>query len=159
MLLPRPNKFRVPAAAGLFLMLLTALTGCASGKYGTLKPDKQVLNAFQGYQMLQDHKYYYRGVASRPEVIAGINQGYQMKLKMWTAINLESGDFKTLVERVSLQGLGSNVEPWGMVILDHQGNRIGVWYSAARAATVEVNENRQIINLAPIRFAAIGEQH
>jgi hypothetical protein len=158
MLLPRRNRIRVLAAAGLIMMLFTALTGCANGKYGKLQPDKQVLDTFKNYQMLPDHKYYYRGVASRPEVVAGIDQNYEMKLTMWTAIDPESDDFKTLIDRVSFQGMGNNAEPWGLIILDHQGNRVGVWYSAARGAAVEVNENRRIINLAPIKHIAVGDQ-
>jgi hypothetical protein len=148
----------VLAAAGLFIMLVTALTGCANGKYGKLQADKQVLDTFLSYQMLPDHKYYYRGVASSPAVVAGINQNYEMNLKMWTAIDPESGDFKVLVDRISFQGMGNNAEPWGLIILDHQGNRVGVWYSALRGAAIEVNENRQITSLAPVQHIAVGAQ-
>ena len=158
MLISQRNCIRVLAAAGLFMMLFTSLTGCANGKYGKLQPDKQVLDTFLSYQMLPDHKYYYRGVASSPSVVAGINQEYEMNLKMWNAIDPESGDFKVLVDRVSFQGMGNNAEPWGLIILDHQGNQVGVWYSALRGAAIEVNENRQITNLVPVQQIAVGPQ-
>lgn len=149
MLLPRRNRIRVLAAAGLLMMLLAALTGCANGKFRKIQPDKQVLDTFLSYQMLPDHKYDYRGVASSPSVVAGINQDFVMNLRMWAAIDTDSGDFKTLVDRISFRGMGNNAEPWGLIILDHQGNRVGVWYSALRGAAIEVNENRQITSLTP----------
>ena len=37
------------------------------------------------------------------------------------------------------------------VILDREGNQVGVWYSAARAAAVEINANHQIVNANPGR--------
>jgi hypothetical protein len=159
MLLSKRNRIRaLIVTASLLMMLLTALLGCGASNYGKLKAEKRVQQDFQSYQILPDHKYYYRGVYSRPMVIVGINQNYEMNLKMWIAIDPESKDFKILIDRVSFQGTGNQAEPWGLIILDHHGNQVGVWYSAARGAAVEVNENRQIVNLAPIKHVAIGEQ-
>jgi hypothetical protein len=42
--------------------------------------------------------------------------------------------------------------------LDHSGNAVGGWYSAIRAAAVEVNENGQIVNLSPQRVVTRGSQ-
>ena len=139
-------------------MLLATIFGCSASKYGKLTPEKDVKQAFESYQILPDHKYYFRGVYSRPTVIVGINQNYTMNLKMWVPIDAESKDFKILIDRVSLQGMGNQIEPWGLIILDQEGNKVGIWYSALRAAAVEVNENRQIVKLYPITQVAIGEQ-
>jgi len=158
MFLPRQNRIRTLVVASLLVMLLATTMGCSASKYGKLTPDKGVQQAFQSYQILPNHKYYYRGVYSRPTVIAGISQNYTMNLKMWVPIDAESKDFKILIDRVSLQGMGNQIEPWGLIISDQQGNKVGIWYSALRAAAVEVNENRQIVKLYPITRAAIGEQ-
>jgi len=159
MFLPRQNRIHTLVVAGLFIMLFATLIACAtSKKYGKLTPEKSVQQAFHSYQILPDHKYYFRGVYSRPTVIAGINQNYTMNLKMWIPIDAESKDFKILIDRVSFQGMGNQVEPWGLIILDQEGNKVGVWYSALRAAAVEVNENRQIVNLSPHTQVAIGGQ-
>ena len=155
---PRRNRIRTRVVTSLLVMLLATIVGCSASKYGKLTPEKEVKQAFQSYEILPDHKYYYRGVYSRPTVIAGINQNYTMNLKMWVEIDPESKDFKILIDRVSLQGMGNQIEPWGLIILDPEGNRVGVWYSALRAAAVEVNENRQIVKLYPITQVAIGEQ-
>ncbi len=77
---------------------------------------------------------------------------------MWVEIDPESDDFRILIDRVSLQGMGSTVEPWGFTILDKNGNDVGIWYSALRAAAVDIDDNGQIIQLAPIGQVAIGNQ-
>ena len=61
-------------------------------------------------------------------------------------------------EKVSLQGKGGTTEPWGFIILDPAGRDIGVWYSAVRAAAVEISENGQITKLLPIRTVTQGNQ-
>ena len=77
---------------------------------------------------------------------------------MWVQIVPLSEDFLIIIDRVSLQGMGGTYEPWGFRILDAAGNDVGVWYSALSNAAVQINENRQITNLAPSRSVAIGDQ-
>jgi hypothetical protein len=142
----------------LFVILLAALSGCTMANYGKLKSNQEVTKAFQTYQILPDHTYYYRGSFSRPFVVVGIDNNYTLNSKLWVAVDPQSKDFRALIDRVSLQGTGSAAQPWGFTILDHSGKAVGVWYSAIRAAAVEVNENGQIANLAPLTTVAIGDQ-
>ncbi len=126
--------------------------------YGQLKSNKEATQAFESYQILPDHKYYYRGTYSRPIAVVGIKEDYVLNSKLWVEIDLKSKDFRTLINKVSLQGSGSTTHPWGFIILDHSGRDVGVWYSAIRAAAVEINENGQIVNLSPLRVVATGNQ-
>jgi len=158
MLLSKLNKNRGLIAASLLLMFLIALSSCSASKYGKLESRKEVQQTFKSHQVLPNHTYYYRGAFSSPIVIVGINQNYEMNLKNWVKIDTDSKDFATLVDRIGFQGGGSQIQPWGSVILDREGNQVGVWYSAARAAAVEINENRQIVNLSPTGLVGIGEQ-
>ena len=152
------NKRRFFTALTLFSMVLTALSGCTMSNYGKLKSTPEVKQSFETYQILPNHKYYYRGVKSRPTVIVGINENYELNLKMWVQIDPESEDFRMIIDRVSLQGMGGAYEPWGFRILDAAGNDVGVWYSAISTAAVQINEKRQITNLQPSRTVAIGDQ-
>ena len=149
---------RLPGAVVLFFMFLTALGGCAMSNYGRLESNSDIRRAFETYQIMPDHTYYYRGTFSRPFVIVGINKNFELNSKLWVEIDPQSKDFRTLIDRVSLQGSGSTTRPWGLRILDHSGSAVGVWYSAIRAATVEVNENGQIVNLSPLRMVTRGGQ-
>jgi hypothetical protein len=73
-------------------------------------------------------------------------------------IDPKSKDFRTLIDRISLQGSGSTTQPWGFTILDKSGNNVGVWYSAISAAAVEIDETGRIVNLSPLRTVTIGNQ-
>jgi hypothetical protein len=152
------NKRRFFIAITLFTIILIALNGCTMSNYGKLKSNPEVKQSFETYQILPNHKYYFRGVKSRPTVIVGINENYELNLKLWVQIDPESEDFRLIIDRVSLQGMGGTVEPWGFRILDAAGNDVGVWYSALSNAAVQINENRQITNLQPSRTVAIGDQ-
>ena len=127
-------------------------------KYGKLERSREVTKKFETYQILPNHKYYFRGAKSRPTVIVGINETYELNLKLWVPVDPNSEDFRVIIDRVSLQGMGRAVEPWGFRILDPAGNDVGVWYSALSNAAVQINEKRQITNLQPSRTVAIGDQ-
>jgi hypothetical protein len=142
----------------VFFVTLVTLGGCSTAQYGQLKSNPDVTRSFKAYQFLPDHKYYYRGVSSRPIAIAGINKSYKLNLKLWVEIDPESDDFRILIDRVSFQGMGRTVEPWGFTILDKNGNVVGIWYSALRAAAVEIEDDGQIVQLNPMGQVAIGNQ-
>jgi hypothetical protein len=158
MIILKIHMGRLFPAIILFFMVLTALSGCSMSNYGKLKSNPEVTRAFEAYQIIPDHKYYYRGTHSRPFVIVGINENYALNSKLWVAIDPQSKDFHTLIDRISLQGSGSTTQPWGFTILDNSGSDVGVWYSAIRAAAVEINENGQIANLSPLRTVTRGGQ-
>jgi len=133
------------------IITITALGSCSTGNFGRLQSDREITQAFKTLTVLPGHKYYYRGTYSSPTVIVGINENFTLNLTLWVAIDSQSEDFKTLVARVAFQGtLGSStVQPRGFKILDQSGNTVGIWYSALRSAAVMVNENNEIVNLAP----------
>jgi hypothetical protein len=154
----RLNKERFSAAIISFSIIMMLFSGCSLSNYGQLKSNKEVTQAFESYQILPNLKYYYRGTYSRPIAIVGIKENYELVSNLWVKIDPNSEDFQALIEKVSLQGSGSTVNPWGFNILDHSGNDVGVWYSAIRAAAVEINADGRIVNLSPIGFGAKGDQ-
>ena len=152
------NKGKLSTAIIICFIILIILSGCSMSNYGQLKSNKEATQAFESYQILPDHKYYYRGTYSRPIAVVGIKEDYVLNSKLWVEIDPKTKDFRTLIDRVSLQGSGSTTNPWGFTILDHSGRDVGVWYSAIRAAAVEINENGQIVNLSPLRTVSKGNQ-
>ena len=149
---------RKPGAVIIFFMFLTILGGCKTANYGRLESNPDITSAFEAYQIMPDHTYYYRGSASRPIVIVGIHKDFELNSKLWVEVDPQSKDFRSTIDRISVQGMGGTTRPWGFRILDHSGRAVGVWYSASRAAAVEVNENGQIVNLSPIRMVTRGDQ-
>ena len=151
----------------IFSMLFVTLSGCTTSNFGRLELNKwgqivmspvKIKHSFENYRVLPNHKYYYYGTSSAPSVIVGIDDNYELNLTMWVKIDTESDDFRRLIDIVSVQAMGSTFEPWGFRILDRQGNYVGVWYSALRATTVEINDNRQIVNFGP-SIVVRGEEH
>jgi len=152
------NRKRLFAAIILSSVIIVILGACSTENYGQLKSDNEVTQAFKNYQILPNLKYYYRGTYSRPIAIAGIKENYELDSNLWVKIDPDSKEFKALIEKVSLQGSGSVVNPWGFIILDPSGKEAGVWYSAIRAAAVEINADGRIVNLSPLPTVAIGDQ-
>jgi len=142
----------------LISMILLAFAACSTSNFGRLESDKEIKQSFESYRVLPNHKYYYRGTHSRPFVIVGINENFVLSSTPWVGIDPKSKDFRKLIDKVSLQGSGSTTDPWGFTILDNSGRDVGVWYSAIRAAAVEINENGQIVNLSPLRTVTKGDQ-
>ena len=149
---------RLLTAIILFSLMLIAFSGCSMSNYGQLKSNPEVTQAFENYQISPGYKYYYRGTYGSPIAIVGINNNYQLNSRLWVQIDPESKDFRTLINKVSLQGTGGTTHPWGFTILDNAGNDVGVWYSAIRAAAVKIDEKGQIVNLSPLRTVTIGDQ-
>ena len=159
MCLSKRNENRACVVGSLLIILMIALSGCAGANYGKLESRKSVGQAFQSNQILPNHKYYFAGVYSKPTVIFGINQNYELTDRMWTEIDPKSDDFSVIIDRVMLYGTTDYVsQAWGFVILDPEGKEAGVWYSAIRSAAVRVNEKGQIDQLSPMRHRAIGAQ-
>jgi len=152
------NTGRLIATAVLLSLLLIAIGGCSNGKYGRLTSNKETTGIFESYQILPGHKYYYWGTQSKPIILVGINQSYELNSTMWVEIDPNSKDFRRVVEIISLQGHSNTISAWGFIILDQADANVGVWYSAIRAAAVKTNENNQIVQLAPMGTAAIGDQ-
>ena len=80
------NKGKIFTTLIIFSMIITALSGCTMSNYGKLKSTPDVTQSFETYQILPNHKYYFRGAKSRPTVIVGINENYELNLKLWVQI-------------------------------------------------------------------------
>ena len=152
------RMLRMSAAVLTFFMLLTILGGCKTANHGRLESNSDITSDFEAYKIIPDHTYYYRGSASRPIAIVGIHKDFELNSKLWVEVDPQSKDFRSTIDRISVQGMGGTTRPWGFRILDHSDRKVGVWYSASRAAAVEVNENNQIVKLTPITLGTIGNQ-
>ncbi len=145
-------------------MFVLALSGCStsnygrSESYGRLESDREIKRSFESYQVLPNHKYYFRDVSSSPIVIIGIEETYELILKMWTPVDTESDDYRKMIDIISLNAEGNTSEPWGFRILDNKGNYVGVWYSARQATAVGINDKRQIVYFGP-SIVVRGEDH
>ena len=120
--------------------------GIPSFKYGKLKRDPEVNRIFRTYRILPDHKYYTSGRSDIPYAIIGIQNIYDLRPGTWQEINLTTPLLRSWVSQMdNIYGY----PPYGSLILDNNGERIGVWYSSKQWTTVLIEENNEIAVLAP----------
>jgi hypothetical protein len=105
------NEVKRSTAIILCSIILAALSGCSMANYGQLKSNKEATQIFESYQILPNHKYYYRGTYSRPMAVVGIKEDYELNSKLWVGIDLKSNNFRTIIDKISLQGSGSTTRP------------------------------------------------
>ena len=148
----KTQKFwnRTPASGLVLFVLIFALSSCA-GNYGRVQENVQVNQIFKTYQVLDDHRYYFSGPENRPEVILGVHQDYTLETTQWTQVSLTKEQLKELVDLLDFYFHDlTHHYPYGYVILDPSGKRVGIWYSIWDYTPVIFKEDNVVQIYAPI---------
>ena len=122
------------------ILILALLAGC-SGKYGSLRHDIAVQQAFESNQVPTDYKYYYYG-DSEPYVIFGIEPKYEMDSRMWRDMAPDTEEFK---EAIRFMWEDYGYYRFGADILDPDGNKVGIFYSSVRETAFKFVGDNQIV--------------
>ena len=133
----RLNKY-MPLATVLIALMLIA--GCTAN-YGSLKLDTQVQQAFESNQVPSNYKYYYYG-NSEPYVIFGIEPDYEMDSHMWREVSPDTAEFKEMTRWI-WEDYG--YKKFGADILNPQGVKVGIMYTAIRETSVKFVGDNQIV--------------
>jgi len=136
----------IPALMGIFVLAL--ITGCAA-TYGSLKRNADVQQAFESNQVPQQYKYYYYGFDTRPYVIFGIDTKFKMNSKMWREAKPGTAEFKEMARWI-WEDYG--YYKFGADILDPQGAKVGVFYSALSGTSFKFTEDNQIMVMPDTPF-------
>ncbi len=130
----------------LMLTLGVISSACGSPNYGRLQSSHEVTQAFQNYQILSDHLYYYSGFERIPYGIIGIDSRHMLRSERWKPIDLNPVLLKQLVYR--MQHVYS-MEPRGAWILTREGQRVGIWYSSRYDTTIIMEKDNQVVVVTP----------
>ena len=126
---------------GIVIITLTLIAGCAAN-YGSLNQDAEVQQAFETNQVPMNYKYYYYG-DSEPYVIFGIEPKYEMGSNMWRDVSPDTAEFKEMTRWI-WEDYG--YYKFGADILDPNGVKVGIMYTAIRATSVKfVGENQIMV--------------
>jgi hypothetical protein len=126
---------------GIVIITLTLIAGC-SANYGSLKRDAEVQQAFESNQVPMDYKYYYYA-DSEPYVIFGIEPKYEMDSRMWRDVSPDTAEFKEMTRWI-WEDYG--YIKFGADILDPNGIKVGIMYTAIRETSVKfVGDNRIVV--------------
>ncbi len=117
-----------------------------SFRYGKLKRDRDANRTFQTYKILPDHRYYTSGLSNIPYAIIGVSNKYKLRKGMWREVKMTSPMLRNWVSKMdNIYGY----PPYGSVILDDNGVKMGIWYSSKQWTTVIIEENNEIAILTP----------
>jgi hypothetical protein len=117
-----------------------------SFKYGKLKRDREVNTLFQSYQVLPDYTYYTFGRGDIPYAIIGIQNKFKLRPGNWQKVEPTTPLLRGWISKMdNIYGY----PPYGSIILDNNGQQIGIWYSSKQWTTVIIEENNEIAILAP----------
>jgi len=135
----------------LFLSILAALmmavlSGCGSSNYGRLQSSHEVTQVFRNNQILSDHQYFYSGFQRIPYGIIGIASRYRLRSSRWKPIELNPTLLNQLAYRMDHV---YSIQPRGAWILDQDGNRIGIWYSARYQTKVLIEKDNNVVVVTP----------
>lgn len=137
------NLFTGMGITGLILACLV-LIGCA-GTYGRLSQDPDLLARYENHQLPADYTYYYIGRSTIPYAVVGIDPAWEFNKGFWSGI----GTMDEVHHKIDNL---SDLHPraWDVTashILDHQGNKIGVWYSYYRHTPVKIDAEKRMVTV------------
>ena len=126
-----------------------------SFRYGKIKRDRDVNQIFQTYKILPDHTYYTAGQGNIPLAIIGVQDSFKLRPGLWKRVDITVPLLRGWVTQMdNIYGY----PPYGSVILDDNGQRLGIWYSSKQWTTVIIEEKNEIAVLAP-EPPGFGEGH
>lgn len=139
------------AKARLFLPVFLALmtfffAGCGSATFGRLQNSPEVTEAFRKSQILSNHQYYISGFQRVPYAIIAIDGNFQLRSGRWRPIDMDSSTLNQIVYHMEHV---YSLTPRGAWIVDHEGNRLGVWYSSQYQTKVTRENNNRIVVVSP----------
>ena len=141
--LPGTMKLRVAAA---LVLAFTLIAGC-SGRYGSIRWDNSVERSFSTAQVLPGHRYYTAGSDTTPDAILALLEDRPLRGGLWREVAMTPEILARLVDRMR----NSRVEgPYGRVVLDDRGARIGVWCSSMKPTPVKLLDDGGVMINPPV---------
>jgi hypothetical protein len=146
------NKHSHKAKTGLLFVsailavMMLFFAGCSASVTGRLQNSSEVTEVFENSQILPNHQYYIAGFQRVPYAIIAIDNNYQLRSSRWQPIDLDSSSLNSLIYRMDTV---YSLNPRGAWILDHEDNRMGVWFSSRYQTMVKREKDNQIVVLTP----------
>lgn len=123
------NKFKSHIRWWFVILSAAPLVACASG-ISHFDRRVSVSNTFENYELLPGYQYYYNGQSYGPDAVVAVRPGYKLVSPYWHAANPTQRQLRKWIEdMLNTPGSEFNQVPNGALILNDNGERIGVWYS------------------------------
>jgi len=126
---------------GIIILVFTMTVPACAANYGQLKHSAEVQQAFEANQVPPNYKYFHYS-DSEPYVILGLEPSYVMESSMWRDVSADTEEFKEMVRWI-WEDYG--YYKFGADILDSQGTKVGIMYTAIRETSVKFVGDNQIV--------------
>jgi hypothetical protein len=134
------------SVSAILAVMILFFSGCTSSVTGRLQNSSEVTQIFKSSQILADHQYYIIGFRTVPHGIIAIDSNYQLRSNRWQPLDMDSFALNQLVSRMDHV---YSLNPRGAWILDHEGNRLGVWFSSQYQTRVKREQDNRIMVVTP----------
>jgi hypothetical protein len=130
----------------LVLVLALSAAACASlfSNYGAINPKNEVTQAFEGYQVNSEFRYYVSGGLLYPNALIGLHRDYRLDPRtLWKEVpGMTTEKMTEIVDNMKTKASRHTMFQYGFEMSDNKGRPIGVWYSILWARTfLRMNED------------------
>jgi hypothetical protein len=129
----------------LAMICVITIFAC-SQDFGRLRSSPEVTLKFKQYQVDESLNYYFFGWQGDPTAIIGLHKDITLESDQWQPIDFNEISLQTLVDRV---GGRSSTNRSGAIIVDPQGNQIGVWFAGGGTATIKMAGEKRVAYISP----------
>ena len=139
-------KVRSIGRLSMILLLCLSAAACASllRNYGGINPNNEVTQAFEGYRVNSEFRYYVSGALHYPNALMGLHRDYRLDPRtLWKEVpGMTTAKMKEIVDDMKTKASRHNMFQYGFEMSDNKGRPIGVWYSVLLARTfLRMNED------------------
>jgi len=139
-------KIRFEFSGLILAMMALIFAGCSASISGRLQSSPEVTEVFKSSQILPDHQYYVSGFQRIPYAIIAVDHNYQLQSSRWQPIDMNPTSLNQLIYRMEHV---YSLNPRGAWILDHEGNRMGIWYSSRYQTLVKREKDNRLVVVSP----------
>ncbi|MCK5192494.1 MAG: hypothetical protein KAQ71_01705 [Desulfobulbaceae bacterium] len=132
----------------VFIILLL-LANCSAGSYGRLQWSDEALDIFESANILENHTYYFFGPEAEPEAIIALDNQYVLAPSLWKKIAITPLTLSRWMERIDNRHRYVKEKYQGALIVDQQGNRLGIWYSYVDWTVIKRGEENEVVIYTP----------
>lgn len=132
----RKERFAETIAICIIAMILSSCAGLWPNRIGRIIPDREAALIFEKKQCGADFHYFYSGSDLYPSALMGIRKDLKLEDDtLWKKVDMTPERCLDMVSHIHTRALGLALFPYGFIIQDDQGKRIGIWYSILTATT------------------------
>lgn len=142
------------AGMGIILVALSLMTAGCMQSYGKLKSNPVIFDRYQADTLSETYQYYFSGRPNLPDAVVGIDTDYHLQGRLWFKIDTRGQVYERIRNLSDLHPDATSMRTAD--ILDHQGNKIGEWFSYFFYTPVRIDPENKMVEILDPRISTGG---